>query len=410
MPGLTGLELQAALEQRLPRLPLLFLTAHGSIQDAVKAIQSGAADYLTKPFDGLELLDKVRAVLARTGEEKAGRKALAKSPPAVSALAEGSAWQTSSPKMCELMERVARVAERDVNVLILGESGTGKERIAERIHSMSLRRDHPLVVVDCGSTPNTLLESELFGHVKGAFTHAVRDKKGLIEEASKGTLFLDEIGNISAEMQTRLLRFLENRKIRRIGDTREIAVDCRVIAATNANLAQGVAAGTFREDLYYRLRVVTLHVPPLRERKEDIALLARSFAKAFCEAQRMEEVQILPETLDVMLEYAWPGNVRELKNAVEAGVVLCRGGRLTPQDLSQILQIASPAAAVEQKTSNKALSLDESEKQAIIRALERSNWVQKDAAPLLGVSRRALNYKIQKYGIEIPSKRKAAKA
>jgi len=404
MPGLTGLELQAALERTLPGLPLLFLTAHGSIQDAVKAIQSGAVDYLTKPFDGLELLEKVRAVLAKTGGG-ASRKASTKPP----ALAEEAAWQTSSPKMIELMRQVSRVAARDVNVLILGESGTGKEVIAERIHAMSPRRDHPLVVVDCGSTPDTLLESELFGHVKGAFTHAVRDKKGLIEEASKGTLFLDEIGNISAEMQARLLRFLENHKIRRIGDTREIAVDCRVIAATNANLAKSVAAGTFREDLYYRLRVVTLNVPPLRERKEDIEPLARLFAKAFCAAQRMEEVSILPETLDVMLEYAWPGNVRELKNAVEAGIVLCQGGQLTPEDLSRILQIAPPAASAPQKMSQ-ALSLDESEKLAIIRALERSNWVQKDAAPLLGVSRRALNYKIQKYGIEIPSRRKTAKS
>jgi len=411
MPGLTGLELQASLERTAPGLPIIFLTAHGTIPDAVKAIQSGAVDYLTKPFDGLELLDKVSRTLARSVRPQAGQEsgAAAPSPPALPALPDGAVMRTASPKMNELVQMARRVAARDVNVLILGESGTGKERVAQLIHALSPRRDHPLVVVDCGSTPATLLESELFGHVKGAFTHAVRDKKGLIEEAHKGTLFLDEIGNISPEMQVRLLRFLENHKIRRIGDTREISVDCRVIAATNADLAQNVARGAFREDLYYRLRVVTLSVPPLRERKEDIAPLAYDFAKTFCREERMEEIRLPEETLDFLRDYPWPGNVRELKNAVEAGIVLCQGGALRPEDFSQILRIAQ-AAAHTRPLAAAALSLDESEKSAIIRALERAGWVQKDAAPLLGVSRRALNYKIQKYGITIPARRKAAKS
>jgi len=414
MPGLTGLELQAGLEQLSPGLPIIFLTAHGSIPDAVKAIQSGAVDYLTKPFEGLELLDKVSRALAKSGQE--GAQAQQARPgqdtpdapdiPNVPGVPDSGTLQAASPKMRELIHLVERVAVRDVNVLVLGESGTGKERIAELIHSLSPRRGNPLVVVDCGSTPATLLESELFGHVKGAFTHAMRDKKGLIEEAHKGTLFLDEIGNISTEMQVRLLRFLENRKIRRIGDTREIAVDCRVIAATNADLGMSVARGSFREDLYYRLRVVTLNVPPLRERKEDIAPLAEHFAKAFCREEHMEAVRILPRTLDVMLAYDWPGNVRELKNTVEAGIVLCQGGVLTPGDL----QIAPLAGKGAKEKAGDALSLDESEKSAIIRALERSNWVQKDAAPLLGISRRALNYKIQKYAVEIPTRRKAVKS
>jgi DNA-binding NtrC family response regulator len=395
MPGLNGLELQASLEKTAPKLPIIFLTAYGSIQDAVKAIKSGAVDYLTKPFEGRELLDKVSRALAKSGHG-----------PSFSASAssgDGAMWQTTSPRMLELARMVEKVAQRDVNVLLLGESGTGKERIAQLIHALSPRRDQPLVVVDCGSTPATLLESELFGHVKGSFTHAVRDKKGLMEEANKGTLFLDEIGNISTEMQVRLLRFLENHRIRRIGDTREIAVDCRVIAATNSDLAQDVAEGSFREDLYYRLRVVTINVPPLRERKEDIPLLAEHFAQTYCNQQGMDPVRLPRETVDFMLEYSWPGNIRELKNAVEAGIVLCQGGVLTPQDL----QVAPAAAKVPQVQG--ALSLDESEKLAIIRALEKSNWVQKDAAPLLGVSRRALNYKIQKYEIAIPTRRKAAK-
>ncbi|WP_243367905.1 sigma-54-dependent transcriptional regulator [Fundidesulfovibrio soli] len=406
MPGLDGLQLQARLEKSSPGMPLIFLTAYGSIQDAVKAIKSGAVDYLTKPFEGRELLDKVSKVLgqARELQQAQAKPAAARKPasPAAPASPDGGMWQTKSPRMREMAQMVEKVAPRDVNVLLLGESGTGKERIAHLLHTLSPRREHPLVIVDCGSTPASLLESELFGHVKGSFTHAVRDKKGLIEEAHKGTLFLDEIGNISQEMQVRLLRFLENRKIRRIGDTKEIAVDCRVIAATNADLAQDVAEGTFREDLYYRLRVVTINVPPLRERKEDIPLLAEHFSADFTSSQGLDPVRLPPETLAYMMDYSWPGNIRELKNAIEAGIVLCRDGVLQPDDL----QIA-PSAKAHQESG--ALSLDESEKQAIIRALEKSDWVQKDAAPLLGVSRRALNYKIQKYEIDIPTRRKAQK-
>lgn len=394
MPGLTGLELQSRLEKTAPKLPIIFLTAYGSIQDAVQAIKGGAVDYLTKPFEGRELLEKVSKVLEKStaapvsGQPKPGE--------------ESGMWITKSPKMLELFRMIDKVAVRDVNVLLLGESGTGKERIAHLIHDKSPRKDHPLVVVDCGSTPATLLESELFGHLKGSFTHAVRDKKGLIEEAHKGTLFLDEIGNISHEMQLRLLRFLENRRIRRIGDTHEIAVDCRVIAATNSDLAQDVAEGTFREDLYYRLRVVTIQVPPLRERREDIPLLAEHFARTFCRAQGMEAVTLPRATLDALTRYNWPGNLRELKNAVEAGIVLSKGGELLTEDL-QIAPAVRPATA-----GQEGLSLDESEKHAIIRAMEKAGWVQKDAAPLLGVSRRALNYKIQKYGIEIPNRRPRA--
>ena len=398
MPGMDGLQLQAHLEKTAPKLPIIFLTAFGSIQDAVKAIKSGAVDYLTKPFEGRELLDKVSTVLSKAVVAQAKASAHV-SPPC--GTQDCGMWETRSQRMRELAQMVEKVAPRDVNVLLLGESGTGKERIAQLLHSMSPRRDHPLVIVDCGSTPASLLESELFGHVKGSFTHAVRDKKGLIEEAHKGTLFLDEIGNISMEMQVRLLRFLENRKIRRIGDTREIAVDCRVVAATNADLIQDVAEGTFREDLYYRLRVVTLNVPPLRERKEDIPLLAGHFVASFCKAQGMPLVVLPPATMEFIVNYSWPGNIRELKNAIEAGIVLSQGGELTPADL----QVA-PTAAHKGQHSENAMSLDESEKVAIIRALEKSNWVQKDAAPLLGVSRRALNYKIQKYEIDIPTRRK----
>jgi len=413
MPGMDGMKLLEFIEKLHPGLPMILLTAHGSISGAVDAMKHGAVDYLTKPFDGRELLSKVASIMA-----KSGRRDEARGGRAVSFVGESRA-------MRELIALVDRVASRDVNVLVLGESGTGKELVAHLIHEKSVRRAGPLLIVDCGSTPAGLLESELFGHVKGSFTHAVKDKKGLIEQANQGTLFLDEIGNISSEMQVRLLRFLENHKIRRIGDVREIQVDCRVIAATNADIFQEVAAGRFREDLLYRLKVVTIHVPPLRERREDIPGLAEHFVGDFCRRQGIPRVTLHPDTVSAILAYSWPGNVRELKNTLEGGVVLCSGGTLLPVDLqlpmaggrhpsapyapTSASSAASPQAPSAVPEGGQSLSLEESEKKAIIRALEESGWVQKDAAPLLGVSRRALNYKIQKYAIEIPRRRAGRK-
>jgi len=306
--------------------------------------------------------------------------------------------------MLELYELLERVAPSNVNVLILGESGVGKERIARLIHQSGPRRDHPLVVVDCGSTPTGLLESELFGHVRGAFTHAIRDKKGLIEAAHGGTLFLDEIGNISPEMQIRLLRFLEDRRIRRIGDLREISVDCRVISATNVDLPADVKTGRFRQDLYYRLRVVTLRIPPLRERRDDIPLLAQHFVEAFCQGQGLSQAKLPTETIDWLCQYDWPGNVRELKNALEASVVLCKDGMIRTRDL-QLAGLPATSQSVPTMPASGAISLEDSERNAIIRALEQAGWVQKGAAELLGISRRAINYKIKKYGIDTANRR-----
>jgi DNA-binding NtrC family response regulator len=245
-----------------------------------------------------------------------------------------------------------------------------------------------------------LLESELFGHVRGAFTHAIKDKKGLIEAADKGTLFLDEIGNISHDMQVRLLRFLEDRIIRRIGDIKEIPVNCRVISATNVDLPEEVAAGEFREDLYYRLRVVTLKIPPLRERREDIPVLAQQFVENFCKNQNLEPVKLPAETIKWLFEYPWPGNVRELKNAIEGGVVLCQDGVLRKSDLRLSGLPEAPQKSLAATGDTSSLSLEESERNAILRALQQAGYVQKEAANLLGISRRAIHYKIKKYGIE----------
>ncbi len=407
MPGKDGMDLLKDAHAVHPELPVIFLTAYGTIPNAVSAIKAGVLEYLTKPFNGRELLQKVQETLKRAS---AGRPAA----PSSGAAARGRPSSefkdvlsnAKSAPMRELYDLIERVSPRNVNVLILGESGVGKERVARLIHEKGPRREHPFIVVDCGSTPTGLLESELFGHVRGAFTHAVRDKKGLIEAADRGTLFLDEIGNISPEMQMRLLRFLEERKIRRIGDLKEIPVDCRVVAATNTNLPEDVEAGRFREDLYYRLRVVTLKIPPLRGRREDIPVLAQYFVELFSSEQGLPEVKLTADAVAWLTEYSWPGNVRELKNALEAAVVLCREGVIRTSDLERagLSQLSQNGSQTPRSGGDAALSLEYSERNAILRALDQAGGV-KNAADLLGISRRALHYKIKKYGIETPGRR-----
>ncbi len=388
MPGMGGMDLFAAVRVDYPDLPVIFLTAYGTISDAVKAVKSGAVDYLTKPFDGHELIKKINDILARVpgAVEEIDT-------PVRPVFSKGKS--TSMKKLYGLIEKVAK---SNVNVLILGDSGVGKEHVAREIYQSGPRKNEPFIVVDCGSTPSGLLESELFGHVKGAFTHAIRDKKGLIEAADKGTLFLDEVGNISQEMQVRLLRFLEDRKIRRIGDIKEIPVDCRIIAATNTDLIKDMKSGRFREDLYYRLRVVTLTIPLLRERKKDIPVLAQHFVETFCKSNKLPMVTLPDETTEWLCEYPWPGNVRELKNALEAGIVLCRGRVLYPSDL-YLIGLPEERLILSESSGDNPFSLEESERQTIIRALKESGGVQKGAAELLGISRRAINYKIKKYNI-----------
>ncbi len=396
MPGMGGAGLLKEIMERWPGLPVILLTAYGSIPDAVSSMRTGAADYITKPFDGKALIAKVDGILR--GKSPARQKK-----PVVRPRLSDMIWGGMSPASLQFFELVERVAPNEVNVLLLGESGTGKELVAQCIHKLSPRAKGPFVIVDCGSTPATLLESELFGHVKGSFTHALKDKKGLIEEADGGTLFLDEIGNISPEMQTRLLRFLQERTIRRIGDTREIPVSCRVIAATNADLQAMVRSGEFREDLYFRLKVVSLHVPPLRERREDVVMLAERFLAEACKSQGRDPMTLAAETVKRITAYPWPGNVRELKNAIEAGVVFARDNVLRPGDLQ--LEIPEQATMARGASAEESLSLDESEHQAILRALKKTNWVKKAAADLLGISRRAIHYKIKKYGIQEPPER-----
>ncbi len=393
MPEMGGMDLLKKVQSIRPGFPVILMTAYGTIPDSVSAIKAGAAEYLTKPFNDIELLKKVRKILRTESHLTTQGKT---SPLNNVLLCDAS---VSMKELCELIEQII---PSDVNVLIMGESGVGKELVARLIHEQGPRKNHPMVVVDCGSTPNGLLESELFGHVRGAFTHAVRDKKGLIQAAEGGTLFLDEIGNISADMQARLLRFLENRKIRKIGGLKEIPVDCRIISATNLDLTEEVQAGRFREDLYYRLWAVILRVPPLRERKKDIPFLAHQFVEQFSKNKGCPLKKLDPKTIEWLCDLTWPGNVRELKNAIEGAVTLCKNDIIHPSDikLAGVAEISRPSIS-----QNDSLSLKENELKLILRALDEADWVQKDAAPLLGISRRALHYKIKKIGIHPAMKR-----
>jgi len=394
MPGMGGHGLLKEVLSNWPHIPIIMLTAHGTIPDAVDSIQAGAAGYVTKPFDGKELVRKIRSVLDEWKEPETAKATTAPRKKANSTVSDNGLLGGKAPTMARFLELLDRVAKSTATVLLFGESGTGKEKAARILHDASPRADGPCVIVDCGSTQPTLLESELFGHVKGSFTHAMKDKKGLIEEADGGTLFLDEIGNISSDMQTRLLRFLQEGTIRRVGDNTERKVSCRVIAATNANLPELVASGDFREDLYYRLKVVTLTIPPLRDRVEDIPILVDGFTEELCTAQSRPIVTLTDEAMTRLTSHWWPGNVRELRNTIEAALVFCQGNVIEAPDL-QIEEppLASPA------TGGTSLSLEDNERETIVRALKATGGVKKDAADQLGISRRAIHYKIKKYGI-----------
>lgn len=383
MPGMTGRELLWECVRRWPGLPVIILTGYGTVPKAVEAVKDGAVDYLLKPFDGQELLGKIASILVASDGRSWAKQGN---------LLTEELWGGKSPSMQRLYKLIERVAPTEATILLLGESGTGKEKIAGLLHRLSQRSRGPFVIVDCGSTPSTLLESELFGHVKGSFTNAYKDKKGLVAEAHGGTLFLDEIGNISQEMQLRLLRFLQERKIRRVGEVTESAVNCRVIAATNADLAELVRSGEFREDLYYRLKVITIQVPPLRDRKADIPILAERFLQLFAEGGPVSRLDA--EVSEAILEYSWPGNVRELRNMLEAAVILSSDDVIHMEDMQfEDTELDTPLP-------DNLLSLEGSERQVVINALERSSWVVKDAAELLGVSRRTMHYKIKKFQID----------
>lgn len=330
MPGMSGEEVFAQLHEAHPGLPIVFLTAFGSVEGAVLAIRSGAFDYLQKPFKREELQLVVNRALSHAKLEHEVEALKDR----LEALGETEEAQSRSPVMLDQMNKCRRAAATDATLMILGESGTGKEVMARFIHNQSLRKDGPFVPVECSAMPGSLIESELFGYERGAFTGAERTKKGLIESADKGTLFLDEIGDLGVELQTRLFRFVEERSLRRLGALSTVPVDCRIVCATNQDLAAKIKAGTFREELFYRLSVVTVKLPPLRERPEDIPHLARFFLERFSRRYG-KSLSGSPRFYEALLRERWPGNVRQLKNVMERLSAVHPGGVLEPEDIEE---------------------------------------------------------------------------
>ncbi len=330
MPGMSGEELFAKLHEAHPEVPVVFLTAYGSIEGAVLAMRSGAFDYLRKPFKREDLLLAVRRALERRDMEREVESLRGR----LEELGEADAYQSHSALMQAEIAKARQAAATDATILILGESGTGKEVMARWIHTQSARRGAPFVPIDCTALPASLVESELFGHEKGAFTGALAPKRGLIEAAQGGTLFLDEIGDLPVDFQTKLFRFVEEREIRRVGAVEPIRVDCRILCATNQDLQAKIAEGAFREELFYRLAVVTLKLPPLRERPEDVTALARFFIQRFAR-QYGKETGASPAFYEALLQRPWKGNVRELKNTIERLLVLCTGTQIEASDLER---------------------------------------------------------------------------
>jgi DNA-binding NtrC family response regulator len=394
MVGGDGLHVLRGVKQRSPDTEVILLTAYGTIDSAVHAMKGGAYEYLTKPVDPERLVHVVGKAL----EHKALRDE-------VRQLRERAAVREAfhhivgrSLRVREVYEQVRQVADTTATVLISGESGTGKELVARAIHSRSARRERPFVTLNCGALPETLLESELFGYERGAFTGALATKAGRIEQADGGTLFLDEVGEMSPKTQVEFLRVLQEREVRRLGGTRVLTVDVRFIAATNKDLQAAVRAGAFREDLYYRLAVLPIALPPLRDRLEDIPVLAAAFLREFCAKYGRTEKHFSPAALQLLREHAWPGNVRELRNLVERLVVTVRERAIRPVHLpSTILTGEHPERSL---TIPLGTPLHVVEEQIIRRTLETVTANRERAAKILGISPRALHYKLRRYGVE----------
>ncbi|PJB44825.1 MAG: two-component system response regulator [Deltaproteobacteria bacterium CG_4_9_14_3_um_filter_44_9] len=395
MPNMDGMEALKQIRQINPTIPVLIMTAYGSINSAVQALKSGAEDYLTKPLDMDELIIKVNKVLHyRQLEEEnlLNRERLG-------TRFDFSSIIGNSPKMKELFETLSMVTPTDATVLLLGESGTGKEIVANSIHQNSPRRENPYIKVNCAALPETLLESELFGHEKGAFTGAIYKKRGRFELADGGTIFLDEIGEMSIPTQTKILRVLQEREFEAVGGTRTIQVNVRIITATNKDLEEEVNKRKFREDLYYRLNVVPITVPPLRDRKEDIPILAEYFLCKYNEKNKRSIKGFEPGVIDALIRYTWPGNVRELENIVERTVIMCRGEMISLNDLPSA--IGGSKQEEEQSEIIMGHTLRDTEREVIRRTLEKTGGNRTRAATILGITRKTLQNKIKEYRIDI---------
>ncbi len=391
MPRTDGLELLRRAKEQAPHAAVILITAYGTVETAVAALKEGAFDYLTKPVKPDDLANKVR--------QAASQRAMAAEIAALHAqLNERYGFENligKSPVMRAVFEKVRLVADTKSTVLITGESGTGKELVARALHHNSGRRNKPFVPVNVAAIPETLIESELFGHEKGAFTGATERRTGLFQAAQGGTLFIDEIGEMKPGLQSKLLRAIETRRVMPVGSTKEVEVDARVVAATNRNLHEDVKQGRFREDLYYRLKVVEIHLPPLRERPEDIPLLTRFFLDEIARENRRPVRDIAPGALDLLLAYNWPGNVRELRNTLEGIVVVSTRERIEVSDLPEQLRQGATAQAV----IRRGMTMADIEKEAIRRALEQTGGRRTEAAKILDLSVRTLQRKIKEYDL-----------
>ncbi len=390
LPGRSGLDLLRFIKNKNPDLPVIIITAYGSIENAVEAMKEGAANYLTKPIEIEEMLAIVRHTLLNKG-------ITAKQPQIDSQY--GIIGRSKVIK--DILATIEIVSNSKANVLITGESGTGKELVARAIHKASNRRDHPFIALNCAAIPSELIENELFGHEAGAYTGATGLEKGKVELADKGTLFLDEIGEMSLNMQVKLLRFIQEKEFYRIGGTQPIRSDCRIIAATNKDLESEVKAGRFREDLYYRLNVIPIKVPPLRERKEDIPLLVEHFLRKYTEENQKFVKGVDNRAMEALMKYSWPGNIRELENTIERAVVFARHETIAikdlPQKIASIVTESSEEDVPDDLKDISNLKLSELEKIAILNALKSENWNQTRAAKRLGITRRQLRTKMIKY-------------
>ena len=395
LPDGDGLDLVAWIQEYRPQVPVAVITAHGNVESAVRALKLGAFDFVSKPLD-LGVLRKLVGSAIRLGTRPDG--GLTTSTP-------GPRLIGSSNAMQQLREMIARVARSQAPVHIFGESGTGKELVARLIHESGARAEGPFVAVNCGAIPTELMESELFGHKRGSFTGAVADKKGLVQSAEGGTLFLDEVADLPLHMQVKLLRVVQEKTVRPIGESREEIVDVRILSATHKNLAQLVAEGRFREDLFYRINVIEMRVPSLRERTEDIPELTETILTRLGRRMRIDPPVLSPEAVEALEAYPFPGNVRELENVLERAITLCTGGIIAADNI----KLRATARAAPEPThaspplpggSGLGEQLEDMERAAIIKALEQTRYNKTAAAKLLGMTFRALRYRVKKLGIE----------
>jgi DNA-binding NtrC family response regulator len=395
LKGMSGLALAERIAANRPDVPVVVITAFGSLETAIAAIRAGAYDFITKPFE----MEALELTLARAVQHRSLREEVKRLRRAVSEGGEGGELVGSSPAMARVREVIARVADSEASVLITGESGTGKEVVARALHAGSRRRGGPFVAINCAAMPEALLESELFGHAKGAFTDAISAKQGLFAQAHGGTLFLDEIGDMPLGLQPKLLRALEERRVRPVGSAHEVAFDARVVAATNRDLETAVEERRFREDLYYRINVIHVPLPPVRARGNDVLLLAQRFVEAFAAASGKKVTGLSAEAADRLLAYSWPGNVREVKNCIERAVALTEVEHICVEDLPEKIreyrrqpQIALPEAPEE------LVSMEEIERRYILKVLASVQGNKTLAAQILGLDRKTLYRKLERYG------------